>query len=411
MRSSTQPGPVPAGETVRTPPGTCTRRELLKAGLKGAFLCAAGATLPVTGFPPEEADEALVPFLDMPRAGENQLDWEMLRDWVTPQDQAFNVQHYGIPEFDPKDFKLEITGLVGRPTTLTMEDLKAQPRRDQLMTLECSGNGSSKGFMNAVYNSHWTGTPLRPLLERAGIEGGAKEVVFLGMDRKVETLRPGTNRELSVEVPFGRSLSVEDAMSLPLLLAYERNGGPIEKRHGAPLRLIVPGWYGIANVKWLTRIDVRDRRYMGRYMGRDYVTVRGERRDSEIVHVETSVTRMNLKSVVARVTRRPTRNGAIPLKACGAAWDDGTGIARVEVKVDDGDWREAMLDQEPRSRFCWVFFSIDLGMVAPGRHVIVSRAIDVNGRIQPSAADDEIALKKTYWEAYQQWPREIQIEA
>jgi DMSO/TMAO reductase YedYZ molybdopterin-dependent catalytic subunit len=292
-----------------------------------------------------------------------------------------------------------------------MDDVKALPQSEQLMTLECSGNGSSKGFINAVYNSRWAGALLAPLLKRCRIDPKAKEIVFFGMDRKKETLRPGTDRELTVEVPFGRSLSIEDAMKLPLLLAYERNGKPMEKRNGAPLRLIVPGWYGIACVKWLTRIDVRDRRYMGRYMGRDYVTVRGERRGSEIVYLETSVARMNLKSIVARVTRRPTRNGAVPLKAYGAAWSDGTEIKKVQVQVDGGTWRTAILDAKPRSKFSWIFFSIDLGAVKPGKHLIVSRAIDVNGRIQPSAADDEIALKKTYWEAYQQWPREVEVSA
>jgi DMSO/TMAO reductase YedYZ molybdopterin-dependent catalytic subunit len=214
-----------------------------------------------------------------------------------------------------------------------------------------------------------------------------------------------------VEVPFGRSLSVEDALKLPLLLAYARNGEPLENRNGAPLRLIVPGWYGIASVKWLTRIEVRDRRYMGRYMGRDYVTVRGERSGDQIAYVETSVGRINLKSVVARVTRRPAQSGRIPLKAYGAAWSDGTEIKRVEVQLDGGAWQTADLDAKPRAKYCWVFFSLDLGTVAPGRHKIVSRAIDVNGRVQPAAEDDEIALKKTYWEAYQQWPREIEVSA
>ena len=132
-------------------------------------------------------------------------------------------------------------------------------------------------------------------------------------------------------------------LELDLLLAYERNGEPLEHRNGAPLRLIVPGWYGVANVKWLSRIECRNRRYMGRYMARDYVTVRGERHGDEIVYVETSVTRINLKSVVARVTRKPTVDGQVPVKAFGAAWDDGTGIAKVQVKVDDGQWRDATL--------------------------------------------------------------------
>ena len=388
-----------------------SRRKALKTGVAAVAIGTAKLSMPAFAFPSPEADDELVPFLNMPRTGPNRLDWETLDNWLTPQDQVFNVQHYGVPDFDLADFKLEITGMVNRPQSLTLEDLKAQPRKDQLMTLECSGNGSSKGFMNAVYNSRWTGPPLAALLEQCGIDSKAKEIVFFGKDHKVETLRKGTPRELSVEVPFGRSMSVEDALNLNVLLAYERNGEPIEKRNGAPLRLIVPGWYGIANVKWLTRIDIRDRRYMGRYMGRDYVTVRGEKRDGEIRFLETSVTRMNLKSVVARITRKPTRGGQVPLKACGAAWSDGTEIKRVQVKVDDQEWRDAALDAEPRAKFCWVFFSLDLGAVKPGKHTIVSRAVDMNGRVQPSPEDDEIALKKTYWEAYQQWPREIEIEA
>ena len=144
-------------------------------------------------------------------------------------------------------------------------------------------------------------------------------------------------------------------------------------------------------------------------MAQDYVTVRGERRGDEIVYVQTSVNRMNLKSIIARVTRRATQNGLIPTKAYGAAWSDGTGVQKVQVKVDQGPWRVAALDREPRAEYCWIFFSLDLGALSPGKHTIVSRAIDVNGRVQPSAEDDEIALKQTYWEAYQQWPREVEL--
>src|SRR5262249_42661541 len=164
-----------------------------------------------------------------------------------------------------------------------------------------------------------------------------------------------------------------------------RNGQPLELRNGAPLRLIVPGWYGIANVKWLRRIELRDRRYMGRFMARDYVTIRGERRGQEIVHVETSVARMNLKSIIARVTPRPTRDGLVPTKAYGAVWGDGTDLRKVEVQLDEQAWREATLDKEPRAKYCWTFFSIDLGTLKPGRHRLVSRATDINGRVQPTA--------------------------
>lgn len=390
---------------------THTRREALQTGTAGLAAALAYMSTPGFVFAAEDEDEEHVPFLNVPRSAPNRLDWETLDEWLTPQDQVFSVQHYGIPEFETDGFQLEIAGRVEKPVTLTLDQLKQRDKQDVLMTLECSGNGAAPGFMNAVYNSRWTGTPLAPLLKECGIQDDATEVVFFGVDRKEETLRGGTPRELKVEVPFGRSLSLEDAMKLGAIIAWERNGEPIAGRNGAPLRLIVPGWYGIANVKWLQRIDVRNRRYMGRYMGRDYVTVRGERQGDEVVFVESSVARMNIKSMIARVTRKETTDGAIPLKAYGAAWDDGTGVAKVEVKVDDGDWVEAKLDEEPRSQFCWTFFSIDLGALKPGKHTIVSRAIDKNGRIQPSAEDDEIALKRTYWEAYQQWPREIEIEA
>ncbi|MBI1312649.1 molybdopterin-dependent oxidoreductase [bacterium] len=387
------------------------RRDILRSSA-GTF--AAGLALlvrPDFVFPAESDDEELVPFLNVPRTGPNRLDWETLDMWLTPQDQVFSVQHYNVPEINADDFQLEITGMVNRSQTLTMDDIRKLPKKDQLMTLECSGNGASPGFMNAIYNSRWTGTLLAPLLKECGIHDDAIEVVFIGHDRKEETLRPGTKRELKFEVPFGRSMSIDDALNLPLLLAYERNGEPLEVRNGAPLRLIVPGWYGIANVKWLHRIEIRNRRYMGRYMARDYVTVRAEKRGDEVEYIETSVGRMNLKSIIARVTRGETTDGKVPLKAYGAVWNNGTPIRSVEVKLNDGEWREAKLDAEPVEQYCWRFFSIDLGNVEPGKHTLVSRGIDTTGRVQPSADDDEIALKRTYWEAYQQWPREIEVTA
>jgi DMSO/TMAO reductase YedYZ molybdopterin-dependent catalytic subunit len=305
-------------------------------------------------FAGQEANEELVPFQNEPATKPDSLNWEKLTKWLTPQDQVFSIQHYGIPKVDAATYELEITGLVDHPRKLSIDILKSLPREDRFMTLECSGNGSAPGFMNAVYNGRWTGTPLLPILKECGIKPGANEVVFFGYDRQAETLRKGTPRELTVEVPFGRSLSLDDAMRLNLLLAYERNGVPFEKRNGAPLRLIVPGWYGIANVKWLRRIEVRDRRYMNRFMGRDYVTVRGERHGNEIVFVESSVTRMNLKSVIARVTRRATKDDKVPLKAYGAVWGDGTSLPlRVFANDPSLDFGRFILRDYLANRICW----------------------------------------------------------
>jgi DMSO/TMAO reductase YedYZ molybdopterin-dependent catalytic subunit len=386
-----------------------TRREVLKRSVFSSAGFVAWMSNASPTFSQEANEGELVPFLDEPRTPPNRLDWEVLDSWLTPQDQVFSVQHYGVPKFDYNDYRLEIGGMVKHSKQFTVEQLKALPKEEVVMTLECAGNGSNPGFMNAVCNSRWGGTPLAPLLKDCGIDPAVTEIVFFGEDKQDETLRPGTKRELKVEVPFGRSMSVSDAQRPDLLLAYERNGQPIEHRNGAPIRLIVPGWYGVANVKWLTRIECRDRRYMGKYMARDYVTVRGERLGDEIVYVESSVTRIQLKSVVARVMRQATIDGKVPTKAFGVAWDDGTGIAKVEVKVDDGTWQTAKLAEEPRTKYGWTFFSIDLGQLSTGNHTVVSRAIDINGRIQPSADEDEIALKKTYWEAYQQWPRKISV--
>jgi DMSO/TMAO reductase YedYZ molybdopterin-dependent catalytic subunit len=233
------------------------RRQALKTGMTAAALGTFGSSFSLLAFPPEAPDEKLVPFLDMPRTGPHRLDWETLSDWLTPQDQVFNVQHYGIPEVDPDDYRLEIAGLVKQPKTLTLEEIQALPSQDQYMTLECSGNGMSKGFMNAIYNSKWTGIPLQPLLEECGLDSEAKEIVFFGKDTKVETLRPGTDRELEVEVPFGRSMSVADARKIPLLLAYQRNDKPLEQRNGAPLRLVVPWKYGFKSIKSIVRIHFR----------------------------------------------------------------------------------------------------------------------------------------------------------
>jgi DMSO/TMAO reductase YedYZ molybdopterin-dependent catalytic subunit len=164
-----------------------SRRALLKTGLASVTAGWTLLSLPEFVFPGQADDEELVPFENVPRSKPESLDWETLTEWLTPQDQVFSVQHYGIPEVAAEKFVLEIAGLVERSQQLTLANLRALPRQDQFMTLECSGNGSSPGFSNAVYNSRWTGTPLVPLLQSCGITAGAIEVVFFGHDRKTET--------------------------------------------------------------------------------------------------------------------------------------------------------------------------------------------------------------------------------
>jgi DMSO/TMAO reductase YedYZ molybdopterin-dependent catalytic subunit len=167
----------------------------------------------------------------------------------------------------------------------------------------------------------------------------------------------------------------------------------------------VPGWFGIAWVKWLSRIEVLDRRIMSKFMAREYVTLRSEERGDKTLWRETSIGPMLIKSIPARVLR--WKDGRVQI--VGAAWSDGTPLARVELKIDDRPWEKVTLDSRNRSKFCWTFWSCDWLKPEAGEHIIISRATDVEGRTQPPADDPMIQLKKTFWEANQQWPRRLRV--
>jgi DMSO/TMAO reductase YedYZ molybdopterin-dependent catalytic subunit len=197
-------------------------------------------------------------------------------------------------------------------------------------------------------------------------------------------------------------MSTADAMSPDNLLCYEMNGAPLPQANGFPLRLIAPGWFGIANVKWLKRVEVRSSRYMGRFMAQDYVTLREEQQDGEAVWRQTSVGRALLKSVPAKVTLSDGRYRII-----GAAW--GAPIERVEVRIDGGPWQAATIDQSEQAEFAWQMWSLDWPDAAPGEHSITARAIDVAGNVQPAPDDPVIAGKHTYWESNGQVTRRVRV--
>jgi DMSO/TMAO reductase YedYZ molybdopterin-dependent catalytic subunit len=300
---------------------------------------------------PEEADR-LIPFLDQQPAGKNtMLRWEQLKSWITPNEQVYHVQHYGVPKFDlGKAGGWKSPGLVKKPRVLTLADIQARKRTTVTATLECSGNSSSAGFMGAIGNVRWTGTKLAPLLEESSPLKRGIEVVFFGIDEKTEKIR-----DKDYTQNFARSLAIADALRDEILLAYEMNGEPLTHEHGAPVRLIVPGWFGIAWVKWLNRIEVLDRRYMSKYMAREYVTIRGEERDGKTIWRETSVGQIDVKSIIARAVRRP--DGTVRLS--GAAWTDGTPLRAVEVRIDDDKWVRATLDRSQSAKYAWTFFNFD----------------------------------------------------
>ena len=359
----------------------------------------AAAALPHFAFPALAAGEEVIAFEDTPKfdPAKPRLPWEQTSEWLTPQDQFFFVGHYGFPEVKLADWKLELGGLVGKPLAVTLEELKKRPSREYVATMECSGNGPTGGLIG---NAKWKGTPLAGLLKEAKVAPEAVEAVFFAADSGTEKIRGADYKQ-----NFARSLPVAEAMSNDVLLCYEMNGQALNDKHGAPVRLIVPGHYGVAWVKWLNRIELHDRKYLGRFMGRDYVTIRGEKRGAETIWRETSVGRMNLKSVPSRVVKRT--DGKLVIQ--GAAWDDGTPIKRVDVKIDSGEWLQAKLDESHKEPYTWRFWSLEWLAATPGEHTISSRATNAKGKVQPAASDDAIALKKTYWEANQMAVRKIKL--
>ena len=382
--------------------GQTTRREWMRGSLAAAGVVSMGSSLFSLALPTLQDDETAVAFLDPQPVNPDRsmVIWDRLKSWITPQEDFFSVKHYGIPEVDSEQWSLGVNGLVSKPRSFTLQELRARARQEYTATLECSGNGASEKFMGAVGNAIWGGTTLAPLLDECGIQSSGIEVVFFGSDQGTEKIR-GNEYPQS----FARSLSIEDARKKGVLLAYEMNGKPLLQAHGAPLRLIVPGWYGVAWVKWLDRIELHDRRFLSRFMGRDYVTIRGEQQGDTIIWRETSVGKLNLKSIVARVTR--TTNGDV--RVMGAVWNDGTPLQSVQLRIDDGAWLNTELGEGLDSPHCWTFWSYLWKDPAAGEHTLVSRAIDMRGRSQPAAEDPAIALKKTYWEANQQVPRRIKL--
>ena len=286
-----------------------TRRDILKDSLALAGLGALG--IPQWAVPALAQGETLMEFTDLPeeikliRGPDRRIiDVRHIDSFVTPAVEFFTTQHYGHPEIDVSTYRLQVSGLVDKPLELSIEDLRSMPSRELIFGFECSGN---RGPLNGLSsNGRWTGVPLRVVLDLAGVQDEAREIVFLGADHGEEEVqfRRGTYK---VDQQYGRSLTRDKAMSDEPLLAYSLNGEPLTPHQGRPVRLLVPGWYGAPNVKFLAEIHVQRDQYLGKYQARWYRTLKGEMVNGEMKWKETAITRMQLKSFIARVTRRAKR--------------------------------------------------------------------------------------------------------
>ena len=381
-----------------------TRREILRGSLAVAGLSAFG--IPDWVLPALAQGETVVKFTDIP---DNQrfepgpdrrlLDIRTIEGPFTPKDKFATTQHYGHPDVDAATFKLKVSGLVDRPKALSLDDLKKLGTVDLVAGFECSGN---RGPLNGLCgNGKWTGVPLKTVLDAAGVKAAAREFVFFGADHGEEEIEWRTQK-FKLDQQFGRSLNREKALSAEPFLAWALNGEPLTKHQGSPLRLIVPGWYGVANVKWLAQIHVQEDAYLGKYQARWYRTLRGETIDGEVKWKETAVTHMNPKSFIARVTK----NGA-SYKVLGVILNDGSPLKSVEVKVDEGPWQPATLDPTTKDKFGWKLFTYTWNGATPGEHALVSRVTEMNGKVQPTPA--ELESKKSFLEENSQVTRKVTI--
>ena len=306
---------------------------------------------------------------------------ETLRHDLTPLGLHYLLVHFDVPYVpSAAGWTLDIGGLVEKPLKLTLAELQRSPERTLRVTLECAGNGraaivpraqSQPWHHEAVGTAEWTGTPLKFLLEQAGLAADARAIVFYGRDRGFDG---------GVEHHYGRSLSPEQALGEDVLLAWAMNGAALPPQHGFPLRLIVPGWYAMTNVKWLERIEVIDRPFDGFQQVRTYVY----RQSADDPGVP--VTTMRVKSLMVPPgipdwysRHRLVERGAVEL--FGRAWSgSGVPIAKVEIAVD-GHWHTAAI--EPAAgRYAWCGWRFDWN-ASPGEHELMCRASDESGETQP----------------------------
>jgi DMSO/TMAO reductase YedYZ molybdopterin-dependent catalytic subunit len=382
-----------------------TRRTMLQytslAGLGLAF-----TELPALGFPAgwSQAGGQVVPFTDVPdnfvtvNAANKRvagLDLRELSSYLTPEQNYFVVAHYGVPTVDAATWRLDIRGRVGNPRSYSLDELKKRSRAQQECVFECGGNRGPAIMNRMVGNARWTGTALWPLIQEAKPLGDALEVIAWGADEGEEEIRKQKYRQC-----FARSMTLTDMAKSGAILAWEMNGEPLTADHGFPVRVVVPGWYGVQNVKWVNAIELSPDRFMGRFQARDYVTIMGRQNGDKTEWVETSVTKIRTKSMIARVTRQAT--GA--LSVFGVAMTDGTPLKSIEVQLDEGAWVQAKLEK-PANPYAWTWFRAELPAPAAGAHSVASRATDALGRTQPANLD----MKKTNWENNAIWRRQIQI--
>jgi DMSO/TMAO reductase YedYZ molybdopterin-dependent catalytic subunit len=293
---------------------------------------------------------------------------------VTPREAHFVRCHFDRPRLDVGTHRLVVDGALAEPFAIDLGELSELPQRSVTVTLECAGNDrlgmaplptGEPWSRGAVSTASWSGVPLALLLERAGVRDDAVEILVCGADS-------GRPDESEREQSFARALPLDKACDPSVLLALEMNGAPIPVEHGAPVRLIVPGWYGMASVKWVARITALTQPFDGWFQRRYQYDDGSELRPVDVVRVKSLLVAPEPSATLPR--------GSI--EAVGWAWSGAGPIAAVELSLDGGAWQPARLDA-PLAPHAWRRFTLDVAVATPGRHTLCARARDHAGRVQP----------------------------
>ncbi len=309
---------------------------------------------------------------------------ESIHGWVTPNKLFFVRNHFEPPAIDLASWRLRVEGCVERTAVWTWEQLLALPQRSVFATVECAGNGRSflqqkaagvQWVAGALGHAEWIGVPLARVLEQAGVRPNAVEVLFEGCDRGSEADHPEP-------MSFARSLPLAKALHRDTLLVTRMNGELLSASHGFPLRLFVPGWYGVASVKWLRRIEVLDRPFRGYFQSVKYTVQRPTPNGLETVVVGPIAVKSELIRPAAG-----TELGVGTNRLFGVAWAGEEAVGRVEVSTDGGQtWNAAEL-LGPRTPYCWTPWEYLWEAAEAGEYALLTRAVSESGRVQPMQHD------------------------
>lgn len=314
-----------------------------------------------------------------------------LKDRITPNNLFFVRTHFPVPKIDAASWQLTIDGEVSTPVKMNYDEIRKLPSKKVMATIECAGNSraylvpKAKGLLweqGGVGNAEWTGVPLFVLLDKAGVKEGTIEIILEGTDQGEVTEEPKSPGIIH----FARSLPLSKAMQPEVLIAYQMNRKDLSPEHGFPVRAIIPGWYGMASVKWLSKIIATATPYEGYWQTLEYSY--WKRKNG--LPALTAVTSTQVKAEIARPMLHEIVPAGTSYRVFGAAWSGDSEVTQVEISTDEGKtWLKANL-LDKAIPFAWQMWEYNwLVSNPPGRYKLMAKATDKQGSTQPMQHDPD----------------------